>query len=532
MIEKPSIQGSSSRSLFVQLSNRMSLTTRILLVNAIAIIIFIGGLLFLDSYRERLLEERARATQSSAELLVNIDGLASDTLKEIALAEARTNTSIVRLYGKDGRKWFDTQMAGERGFSFRVPETDFLKHAARRLDLFVDGLLLRDDPMAYFEPRQDRIENWPTFDGLALGKSRSQIYYAPDATPVIVAIARSKDGANSALIIRNPREVRTLVRAQRFNIMAAMALALFVSVAVSLFFAQTLVKPLRDLMLAAMLVKRGRAREVSVPRLPERRDEIGLLARALSDMSQSLRDRIDATEAFAADVAHEIKNPLASLRSALESMRRVDDPDIRNQLQSIAEDDVHRLDRLINDISEASRMDSELTRTRFETIDIGCMIEDIVTAREARPSPLALERKVTLAYARPRKGAAIIMGEGMRLARVLDNLIDNAISFSPYGGVVEIIATVTGRQVLIRVRDDGPGVPDHEREAIFRRFHTNRQHGEPTTTERHSGLGLSIARTIVQGHLGTISVHAREDGHSGAVFEVRLPCANCEEEEA
>ncbi len=519
-----------TKSFLIALSNRMSLTTRILLVNLIAILVFIGGLLFLDSYRERLLEERARATQSSAEFLAAISTLPDTDIRPILLTEARTNKSKVRMYNANGIKIFDSESAGEAGFVFRVPETDLLKHAARQLDLFTDRLLLRAKPEDFREPSKDVPRQWPGFTNLEAGEGRSVITYAPDASPVVLAMARSADGDRSILVIRNPKEVRTLIRAQRFNIMAALALALFMSVAMSLFLARTLVTPLRALMIAAMQVKRGRAREVSVPRLPERRDEIGLLARALSDMSQTLRDRIDATEAFAADVAHEIKNPLASLRSALESMRRVADPNIRSELQAIAEDDVQRMDRLISDISEASRVDSELTRARFEPIDIGCMIEQIVTARDARPSRDQAQRGVTLAYARPRKGSAIVLGEDMRLARVLDNLIDNAISFSPDGGVVEVIATVTGQQVLIRIRDDGPGVPEHDRDAIFRRFHTNRPLKSDATLERHSGLGLSIARTIVQGHLGEISVLAREDGLSGAVFEVRLPCADCSEE--
>jgi two-component system, OmpR family, sensor histidine kinase ChvG len=519
-----------SKSFFINLSNRMSLTTRILLVNVIAILVFIGGLLFLDSYRERLLEERARATQSSAEFLAAIGTLPSTDIRPILLTEARTNKSKVRLYDAQGRKIFDSVAAGEAGFVFRAPETDVLKNVARQLDLFTDRLLLRAEPRDFKEPTLDTTGEWAGFANLATGQGRSQITYAPDASPVVLAMARSSNGQRTVLVIRNPKEVRTLIRAQRFNIMAALALALFMSVAMSLFLARTLVRPLRALMVAAMLVKRGRAREVSVPRLPQRRDEIGLLARALSDMSQSLRDRIDATEAFAADVAHEIKNPLASLRSALESMRRVDDPNIRMELQAIAEDDVRRMDRLISDISDASRVDSELTRARFEPIDIGCMIEQIVIARDARPSVDQAQRGVTVAYARPRKGSAMVFGEDMRLARVLDNLIDNAISFSPDGGVVEVVATVTGQQVLIRIRDDGPGVPVHDRDAIFRRFHTNRPHNPDGMLERHSGLGLSIARTIVQGHLGQIEVFGREDGLSGAVFEVRLPCADCTED--
>ncbi|MEW6626048.1 MAG: HAMP domain-containing sensor histidine kinase, partial [Pseudomonadota bacterium] len=262
-----------------------------------------------------------------------------------------------------------------------------------------------------------------------------------------------------------------------------------------------------------------RAREVTVPRLPERRDEIGMLARALSDMSHALRQRIDATDAFAADVSHELKNPIASLRSALDSLERVDRPDLRAQLMAIAQDDVRRLDRLVTDIAEASRVDAELSRTRFEPIDLGLLIEKMVIAREVRGVP----RGVRLAFARPRKGVAVVLGEEGRLVRVLDNLIDNAVSFSPDKGLVRIIATVADDQVLVSVEDEGPGVPEPEREHIFRRFHSVRPEGE--AFGKHSGLGLAIARSIVEGHQGRISIGDREDAQRGASFVVRLPMA-------
>ena len=242
-----------------------------------------------------------------------------------------------------------------------------------------------------------------------------------------------------------------------------------------------------------------------------------MLARALSDMSNALRQRIDATEAFAADVAHEIKNPLASLRSALDGLDSVKDPKLKAQLMEVAKDDVLRMDRLISDVSEASRVDSQLAKAKFEMIDIGDMVEQLLRAREHRGG----DGDVRIAFARPRKGVATAMGEDVRLERVLNNLIDNAVSFSPSGGLVEIGATRTEDKILIRISDEGPGVPEQERKAIFHRFHTERPAGE--TFGKHSGLGLAIARTIIEGHEGSINVHDREDGKQGACFEVCLP---------
>jgi two-component system sensor histidine kinase ChvG len=255
---------------------------------------------------------------------------------------------------------------------------------------------------------------------------------------------------------------------------------------------------------------------VSVPRLPARRDEIGMLARALYDMTQSLRYRIDATEAFAADVTHELKNPLASLRSAVDSLDRVRDPAAQAQLLEVIRSDVVRLDRLIVDIAEVSRLDAELSRARFEPVDIGTMIESLLGLWEPRAS----ERNIHIVFARPRLGTAVIMGEESRLARVFDNLVDNAISFSPEDGLIEICAVRLGDEVVVTVEDEGHGIAAEAREAIFNRFHSIRPDGE--AFGRHSGLGLAIAKAIVEGHDGSIAAEDRRDGRTGARFVIRF----------
>jgi two-component system sensor histidine kinase ChvG len=294
--------------------------------------------------------------------------------------------------------------------------------------------------------------------------------------------------------------------------------AITLSVLLSLFLARTIARPLRALAHAAHRVRLGRDREVNVPVLPARRDEIGRLARALHDMTQALRDRIDATEAFAADVTHELKNPLASLRSATDSLDRVEDPALRTRLLDVVRDDVHRLDRLIVEIAETSRLDAELSRARFEPVDLGAMAEQLLPVWEERGS----ERGVRLAFARPRTGTAVVMGDDSRLVRLVDNIVDNAISFSPEGGLVEIVAAHAGAEVLVSVEDEGPGVPPEAREAIFNRFHSDRP---PEDFGRHSGLGLAIARAIAAGHGGRVEVGDRHDGRTGARFVMRFPAA-------
>jgi two-component system sensor histidine kinase ChvG len=324
------------------------------------------------------------------------------------------------------------------------------------------------------------------------------------------------------LVTDNDRNFTRTVRSQRAALGIAMAFAAILSVLLSLFLARTIVRPLRRLALAAHRVRLGRAREVKVPRLPSRSDEIGLLARAVSDMSQSLRLRIDNIEAFAADVTHELKNPLASLRSAVDGLERVEDPALRKKLMGIARDDVRRLDRLINDIGEAARTDAELGRALFEPIDLGSLIEQLVASWETRRE----KGDARIAFARPRKDTAVVMGKDDRLERAINAIIDNAVSFSPPGGLVEIAAARVGDEVRIRVDDEGPGVPAEAREAIFGRFHSDRPGEE--NFGRHSGLGLAIAQAIVRGHDGDIEVQDRDDAPSGARFTIRLPAAGRE----
>jgi two-component system sensor histidine kinase ChvG len=292
-----------------------------------------------------------------------------------------------------------------------------------------------------------------------------------------------------------------------------------VSIFLSLFLARTIVRPLRRLSRAAVRVRLGRAREVVVPRLPSRRDEIGSLARALSDMSQALRARIDATEAFAADVTHEMKNPLASLRSAVDGLAHVKDPALQERLLAVVRDDVHRLDRLITDISEASRLDAQLSRAKFDAVDVLAMLAALIEQRTTR----GIERSVRIRFDNRVRGGALVMGEGARLERVFENLFDNAVSFSPDNGLITVAATLADDDLVIRVEDEGPGVPEEAREAVFRRFQSIRPENEEFG--KHSGLGLAIARTIVEGHQGTIAVESREDRLSGARFVVRLPLA-------
>jgi two-component system sensor histidine kinase ChvG len=234
-------------------------------------------------------------------------------------------------------------------------------------------------------------------------------------------------------------------------------------------------------------------------------------------MTSALRDRIDAVDRFAADVAHEIKNPLASLRSALESLDKVEDPGLRRQLTDIAAHDVRRLDRLVTEIADASRIDAALSRATFEPVDLAALAQALVGERNSRRA----SHPCTLIAAHPPGVPVWVLGDAAQLERVLDNLIDNAVSFCPDGGAVEVAVRRTPGRVVAEVVDDGPGIAPEARERVFERFHSLRPAAEAFGS--HSGLGLAIARTIAEAHEGTLTACDRGDGKPGARLVLDLP---------
>lgn len=502
-------------------SGRWSLAHRILAVNVLTILLVALSTLYLDVFRNRLSKERVRQTRvetvTTAQALAHVpEGEWPSFINSVS----RSTGNRLRLYDAAGSLKIDSWTATGPTYMLRDPTTQrWTKDAAQALDRGFNALVGAQDLEDFSEPATDKLQAWPeAIEARRTHSAQTEVRNAPDLTPVISAAVPV--GSDVLLATDNDRAFTKTVRSQRAIIIGAMSFLVIVSMLLSMFLARTIVRPMRRLALAAQRVRLGRSREVRVPRLPSRSDEIGLLARAVSDMSQSLRHRIDNIEAFAADVTHELKNPLASLRSAIEGMATVKDAKLRRQLLDVARDDVVRLDRLINDIGEAARTDAELARAQFERVDLGWLIEQVVSSWDSRRE----KGDARLAFARPRKDTAAVMGKPDRLARAIDNIIDNAISFSPAGGLIEIAASRVGDTVRIRIEDEGPGVPQDSREKIFTRFHSIRPEGDDFG--RHSGLGLAIAQAIVEGHDGTIDVADRDDAPSGARFTIILPAAD------
>ena len=498
-----------------------SLTTRILAVNLIPLMLLAGSLFFLDSYRDQLMFERYNLARIEAQITAEALAGATRARQEALLIQiGKEQRMRLRMYDAEGHLWADSFALAEPSFALGDPvAAPWPQDFARGMDRVVDFLVGAKAPPDYVEPEEQDAGAWPELV-LAREQGRTQIALrrAPDRTPVITAAAPVGLNGATLLTTRNAADITQAVRDARTSLLKMIALALLVSTVLSLYLARTIIEPLRRLGRAAVRVRLGRAREVEVPRMQERGDEIGVLAGAVSDMTAALRQRIDAVEAFGADVAHEIKNPFASLRSAVDSLARVEDPALRAQLIDIARHDVRRIDRLVTEIAEASRIDAELSRATFVPIDLADLIDNLVRAREDRG--LNAGRRVEIACEATKTR---VLGVPIRIERAVENLLDNAVSFSPEDGRIDVCVRSIDGRVRASVCDEGPGIPEDEREKVFARFHSVRPETEGFGD--HSGLGLAIARTIAEAHDGSLTVAERPDGRTGACLVLELPPA-------
>jgi two-component system, OmpR family, sensor histidine kinase ChvG len=503
-----------------------SLGTRILLVNLVAILALAGALFYIEGFRTRLLETREQELLRQGDIMAQfLENQGLETGPGAIRDISSPRGTRIRLYDPQGKLIADNwQNPGVRRFELVDPTTPgFRQESAIIIDRIIDFLTGQTELPRFVEPATDTASAWDEVGKAArTGEPATAARQTEDRLVVLQAAVpvRSPAGGPDAVVLLtvDTPDVIDLVRRERLSSFLVFLVVLVFSLALSAYLARTIVVPLRQLAFAAHRVRLGRQRDVVVPRLPHRRDEIGGLARAVADMTATLRQRIDATEAFAADVAHELKNPLASLRSAVEALGSVKDEKARAQLFGLIEEDVRRIDRLITDIAAASRLDAELSRTRFQPVDVALLAQGLVSAFTAGgPARRGVQFETRL----PGQGEAMVHADADRLAQVLNNLIDNAISFSPEGGTVEVAVARTGNQVEIDVADGGPGVPDEARDAIFDRFYSERTEGQDYG--QHSGLGLSIARSIVDVLDGRIEVMDRPDQVPGSLFRVSLP---------
>ncbi|MDP3341691.1 sensor histidine kinase [Frigidibacter sp.] len=500
--------------------NRSPLARKIITFNLLAMLVMVAGVLFLNPFRDSLVVQRERGLVAEAQLVANVfeaqlpQGAPVDLANGDGIDVTRTLAQMdvpadVDLFVFDRAQ----ALVAETRAADRPPaepvagvKTDLRSTAITDfLNSVWEGISSVLAPRQREMPGQDAEATVRGLLAEALtGKTRFETVTDSSGSAVFAVVTPIRhDGAvlGAAALTSVAGEIDQLVRAEREQVLQMFVIAILVSIGLSLVLASTIANPLSDLAIAAELGRDRHARKMSparvrIPDLTARPDEIGRLSGAMRGMVAALYDRIDANEQFAADVAHEIKNPLASLRSAVGTLRGIKREDHREKLLDVIEHDVRRLDRLVSDISNASRLDSELVREEEEEFNLLKTLGNINEYLGEQAGKKGVDY-ITDLPAEP----ILIHGLEARLAQVFVNLITNAISFCEEGDAVRVWARRRENRVLIVVEDTGPGIPEQALTNIFKRFYSERPPGQ---FGEHSGLGLAISKQIVEAHGGVI----------------------------
>ncbi len=523
-----------------------ALTRQIVFLNVIALVFLLAGLLYFNQSRQSLIDARLSSLREQAEIMAAGIAYAAgnpDDPMGIDLQEAKAsldsmvpvNRTRVSLWLNDRAPIHDTGFSIFNGQVIQrplpAPEqglTGFLGYiydwVTARLPTNAGGLVIRDAKRGLFD-RNDVRQAISGHTVTALSQSATGELFATVAVP----LQRYRVVQGALLMATEAGDIDHLVRAEKLATLEWFFVALLATVLSSILLASRIARPIKKLADAARNIDPTRARTDQIPDLADRHDEIGDLSQSLRAMTGALLSRMDAIQSFAADVAHEIKNPLTSLRSAVETLNRISNEEQRARLLDVIHDDVGRIDRLISDISAASRLDAELARAEMAPVDIERLLAAVVHVYVQ--SDPALEHRLILdvdqrsmAQRSSANSGLIVPGLENRLGQVMRNLIDNALSFSATDGRVEIRACRLKDRVEVTVDDFGPGLPDGGTEKIFERFYSERPSSE--AFGGHSGLGLSIVKSIVEAHGGMIRAENRlaPDGKiMGARFCVSLP---------
>ena len=515
---------------------RSPLARKIIIFNLMALVVLVAGVLFLNPFRDSLVVQREQGFVTEVKLIADVfearlpaTGVV-DMGPGSAFAQSVGNISL-----SDGTSIFvfdkDARMIGTAtGQTAEMPQdqstviTGFLNavwDGASRLFSSGGGRGANVDPESLARALFDRAIAGETAINLGKGAEGGALF------SVVSPVERAGEVLGVVALISAEGEIDALVRNEREQILQMFMLALLVSIGLSLVLASTIANPLSDLAAAAELGHDRDARKmqpgrIRIPDLAGRPDEIGRLSVAVRGMVAALYDRIDANEQFAADVAHEIKNPLASLRSAVASMHLAKRDDQRTRLLDVIDHDVRRLDRLVSDISNASRLDSELVKEQEEDFNLTKTLTNLCDYLGQQAGEKGVEL-ITDFPAEP----IMISGLEARLAQVFVNLISNAVSFCEEGDAVRVWTRKRDNRVLVVVEDTGPGIPEQALTKVFKRFYSERPQGQ---FGNNSGLGLSISKQIVEAHGGVIWAENIRPTHAdatsdplGARFIVGLP---------
>jgi two-component system sensor histidine kinase ChvG len=522
------------------------LTRRIVAVNVLPLALLAVGFLYLGKFESSLIGQQIESLRTQGEIFAAalsegavLDSgdegeiLLPDLARQMMRRLVEPTRTRARLFDIEGKQIADSRLLRGPGDAVQVmelppPERKSLlgRVTDQMYDWIVELMPSRHKHPPYRESDAGNAADYGEAMRALRGESGSAVRSDPQtgglAISVAVPVQRYKQVLGAVMLSSSNGEIEEELRTVRLELLRIFGVALLVTILLSLYLASTIARPLRRLADAAERA-RGRGARVEIPDLMGRGDEIGELSRSLRDMTDALWLRMSAIESFAADVAHEIKNPLSSLRSAVETVGRIEDPVKRRRLMAIIQDDVERLDRLISDISDASRLDAELSRQEVSPTDIAAMLQALVEMHETTRA----EGAPGLVLDMPERGRELIVpGIESRLSQVFVNVIANAVSFSPPEGEIRIRARLDGRAVLVSVEDEGPGIPEDKLTAIFDRFYSERPAGEKFGT--HSGLGLSISKQIIEAHRGRIWAENRTDADGtviGARFLIRLPAA-------
>jgi len=551
-----------------------SLTRRIVFLNVAGLLALVVGILYLTQFRAGLIDARVHSLLVQGEIIsgaiassatVDTDTITLDPqrLLELQAGESLspsddvlfgyefplnpeqvapllrrlvtpTNTRA-RIYDREGVLFMDSRNFIGRGDVLRYdlppPSGEGPNYLQRQLTKLRRWLSRGELPRYRELGPEENGRAYPEI-AQALNGQKGSVVRIDDQGDVIVSVAipiqRSRVVRGALLLSTQGGDIDQIVEAERLAILKVSLIAAGIMFVLSLLLAGTIAGPVRRLSDGAERVRRRIKTRVEIPDFTGRRDEIGHLSGALRDMTNALYSRIEAIESFAADVAHELKNPLTSLRSAVETLPLAKSPDSQARLLAVIEHDVKRLDRLISDISDASRLDAELQRSDSGTVDLRRLLATVVAvANEVKRGKGVNGVRVSLAFEGGGPRSFQLSGHDSRLGQVVHNLVDNARSFSPEGGTVRVTCRRRDKELEITVEDDGPGIRPDALEKIFQRFYTDRP---DQGFGQNSGLGLSISKQIVEAHGGRIWAENRlgpdaGDGPVvlGARFVVRLP---------
>lgn len=523
-----------------------SLGRRIMAINLFSVVFLAGAILYLDQFRDGLIEARFQALTINGRMIagalgeaalqeVSIDGqVQSLTLDSTQIKRVLRRLSIITntptlLFDREGMLIADSRRlisAGRNIVSEELPPPEVKSPVRLFFEELYDGWVkLFPDKYDYPVFPTSPIMSGADFQeiGVAINGDNARMTRQTQKGELMLSVSVPVQGfkhiLGGLLLTENGNGIDEAVRSAQVTTLIVFAVTLVITLLLSLFLARTIAAPIHMLAEAADKVRRGIGRRIVIPDFSERKDEIGDLSTSLRAMTTALYDRLDAIEAFAADVAHELKNPLTSLGTAVQAFERVKDEATRERLRVVISSDVKRLDRLITDISAASRIDAELSRSEGVPVDLVKLIEGVLDGYRTTQ----IFTSISFDFTRPGR-PVVVNGLPERLGQVLRNLVDNAISFSPEKGHVALRLTLREKWVELTVEDDGPGIPENKLDAIFSRFYTERPKSEGFG--RHSGLGLSISRLIIDAHGGTITARNRSDEKGvikGAAFLIKLP---------